>query len=799
MNFTNKTLKYYLLAATIVLFSGCSVWEDFTTYFNLYFNTSLLFEEAENDILSQKRDLFSNEPLIISSTAKASLVKVIEKSSKLLQFYSNSSYVEPTLMMLGKSFYYQANFQKSRRKFEELLARNTEDDEIITETNLWIAKCSFELNENTEALKILESVRIKAVEEDYENIIKESYVQEIKYRIKKEEYTIAINLATEFAEVYDDNVIRSQVYYELGNLYTLIKDSENAIAAYEKVFDYSPDFDLEIIATIKYANALRDAGQTDKALEVFEDIRRKDKFFASFNEIDFEIGKTLVQLGEYDEAYDQFVFVDSTYKSTAFAGAAKFEIAELYRTRFMNYDSAGIYYTKALSSNPPKDYVEKTRNYNTLFIKYARLRKDINKFDRQLYYSQNIDIFKEDSTNYVADSLQILADYLEKKEMENIWTVVDTAKQNKMYRDSTMIKDSIFVKNSINKVDSLIRIGEMNPTDTVGLRKSLQDSVKVRNLARLKDPKNPLNQLSSKQSQIKLDSVKFKRNPPLKLKISIDSAKTILAKNSLELGNLFLAELNIPDSALFHYNNILEKYPSKYYYPNTLYALGTYYQTIENKPKADSLFKTIYDNYKDRTIVNSAADKLGLPLIDLNFDPAKEQYASAEDLMLEGKYSQSLSRFYNIFLEYPKSTVAPQALYTSGWILENDLRLPDSAVVVYDTLISKYPRSIYVLQVAKKISTYKQEKARLQKAIQDSLSNIARLQKDTTFIAKNVEDKDSLDVINQAFGETETVDNRIAEDTDTVIATDAIIKNKPDVIHQKRKLEPLWDPRKHFN
>ena len=129
--------------------------------------------------------------------------------------------------MSNKSFYYQNNYQKSIRKFEELLATNP-DDEIATEANLWIAKCRFEMREFTEGLSILDVVRKKSVEEDYEKLIKESYVQEIKYRIKEEDYDLAINLANEFAEVYDDDVVRAQIYYELGNLYLLNKDNENA-------------------------------------------------------------------------------------------------------------------------------------------------------------------------------------------------------------------------------------------------------------------------------------------------------------------------------------------------------------------------------------------------------------------------------------------------------------------------------------------------------------------------------------------------------------------------------------------
>ena len=121
MTLRTKTVKQVFFASLLLFVSGCSVWDNFTTYFNLYFNTASLFEDAENEILTQKRDLFSNEPLVISGNARTSLTKVIEKSSKLLQFYSNSSYVDEALMMLGKSFFYQSDYQKSKRNLKSCL------------------------------------------------------------------------------------------------------------------------------------------------------------------------------------------------------------------------------------------------------------------------------------------------------------------------------------------------------------------------------------------------------------------------------------------------------------------------------------------------------------------------------------------------------------------------------------------------------------------------------------------------------------------------------------------------------
>ena len=796
MIFRNKTIKLLVLSVLLLIASGCSVWDNFTTYFNLYFNTATLFEDAELEILSQKRDLFSNDPLIIPGNAKASLVKVVEKSSKLLQFYSTSAYVDEALMMLGKSFYYQNNYQKSNRKFEELLATNIDDDELITEANLWMAKNSFELREITRALELIEQVRAKGIEEGYNLIIKESYVHEIKYRLREKDYTKAISLATEFAEVYNDDLIRAQIYYELGNLYTLIGEKENAITAYEKVFDYSPDFDLEVSTTIKYANALRNAGQTQKALEVFEDIRTKDKFSNSFNEIDFEIGKTLVELGEYNQALEQFRMVDTTYKNTPFSSASNFEMGELYRAKFLNYDSAGYYFSKSAVSNPPKEYVDKAKSNNLLFAKYSKLRNEINKFDKQLYYSQNIEIFIKDSTEYLADSLRILEEFLAQKEMQEIWKDVGTDTMLGKI-DSSFIKDSIFVKDSLIKVDSLIQIGEVSTFDTAGISNRLFEFRKQKRIEAENELKNKELQNLKNSGQLKLDSLDFKGNPPKRLSISIDSAKTIISKDNLELGNLFLTDLNVPDSAFFLYQQNLEKYSETSYYPNTLYAIGSYYLTIDEKEKADSLFRIIYENYKDKNIVNAAANKLNLPLIDLNYDPAKEIYASAEDYMLETDYSRSIDKFWSIYKEYPKSPLAPKALYASAFILEDNLFLLDSAASVYDTLIAKYPTTPYVKKVSQKISIYKQEKARIQKAIQDSLNALVQLKSDSTQIALNP-DEESEKLTEEVFGSV-VADTKIVEESNPVLNNEISDPKKQVGITQKKKYEPLWDPRKHFN
>lgn len=777
---SSQKIKIILSFAVLITFASCSVWQNFTTYFNLWYNIKTLFNEAEKDINSQKRDLFSNEPLVLSNAARNNLTKVVEKCSELLQFHSTTAYVDDVLLILGKSFYYQNNFQKAKRKFEELLATNPDED-ITLEANLWIAKCDMQLRNYSQGLAALKNVRQEALDKEIDFIINESFIEEIKYRIAQKEFDTAINLAEDFSEVVNDDEIKALVYYEIGNLYYQTKSYENAVAYYQKVFEYSPDIDTEIKASIRLGKALRESGRAEEATDFFGDLRRKDKFSESLAEIDLELGKSYSSMGDFTTALEQFTKVDTTYKGSPFAALASFEIAKLYKNELMNYDSAAIYFSRTVMNNPPKEYLDEAKNLNQLFTRYSTFRRIINNYDKQLYYAENPDIFIRDSTEYVQDSLKILQDYLEKKELADIWknaltqTIIDTTK-----KDSLFVRDSLFYQDSLAIVDSLTKVSVF--IDTAIVNRLLNEKMQIRIQQKKREADAKLSQ--EMQAMMKTDTVKFKNNPPQKPKITIDSLKTLLAKNRLELGNLFFTELNVPDSAKRLYLEITDKFSESKYYPDALLALGSYYQTVNENQKADSLFRVIYDNYKDRPIVNAAANKLGLPLIDLKYDPAEELYIEAESEMKSGNYDESFRKFFEIYKKHPESQYASKGLYAAGFILENNLRLADSAASVYDTLIRKYPSSQYVKTIAMKVNLYKQEKARIEREKQEALLN-------------KEEKKDSANVTELAFlgnTEEEIPEEEIKKEEETIVNQN--IKNEEIIKPTKRKLERLWNPRK---
>ncbi len=708
-----KKLMFLLPAIFIV---GCGIWGDFTTYFNLYYNTTDIFSQAENAIKSEKQDLFSTEELTVPGSAVQLLNKVIEKASQILQFHGQSAYVDNALLMLGKSFYYQKNYLKALREFQELIATQP-NSSLILEAKLWIGKTDIKLKNFDEALSILEAVKKQGIEDGKNDIISDAYVEEIKYKLIQHDDAGAISLSKELLNFSKDDERNAEIVYEIGKLYDILNDPENAILAFQKVFDYSPSFEIEFGAHLELGKAYREAGQPDKAMSIFNEMKSNKIYSDSYDQIVLEMGITEVDLKNYSEALNDFKIVDTAYTNSQSAGLANYQLGELYQYHIPNYDSASYYYSKSVTSRLPAEYILDANEYIQRFRKYKTLKDNIAQNYKKKEYIENPEAFIKDSVAFYSDTLKN-----QDEKNSNTETPVSTNNSRGRFNESRF--------SNLNKNENAVTKTAANLKAVSGI-------------------------------------------PPIRPNISVDSINFLLAQNLFELGNLFFTEFNIPDSAFYYYSTILDSFPQSRYQARTMYALGSYYETENENSKADSLFNIIYNNYKNENIVNAAANKLNKPLINLDYDPAIELYANAEKKFLNKDYKESLNEFYNIYLNYPKSALAPKALYASGWISENQLSSPDSAILFYDTLTAKYPRTIYAVKVGQEVSFYNLEKERIRKAYEDSLKLIENarldsLKADSLRINNNISPgtvpSDTTKVIKRPLGTTvkpDTINNSI--------------------------------------
>lgn len=680
----NKSIKIFSTLFGVVLltsFYGCGVWNDFTTYFNLYYNTSTLFSEAENTIQKEKKDIFALTESNVPSSAAASLTKVIEKCSNILQFNSESAFVDDALFMLGKSFYYQKNYLKALRKFQELIAKQAESD-YVPETELWITKTYFQLKNYSAAEKLLTQVIEKATKDENDELLTQAIIVKIKFEIGSEKISDAVKSLRSLVKVSDDGGINAQAKYQEGELLVKLGEKEEAAEAFNEVGNYSPSFEIELDAKINYGKIIRSLGKEDEALELFLNLLSKDKNSTSFDLLNFETGYTYLLKKKYDDALTYFGIVDTGYTNSTSAGQARFEMGYIYEKVFFNYDSASIFYLKAQTAPSNEEYTPFIKNKASVFTKYQKLNTEQSENNQKLRYVTDSTLFAKDSLEYViADSLAKLA-----------------AQENQ----------------------------EQNPqqqTPTQGRTRDFGSSRTTEN-ASAESKKTP------------------KLRAPVRPNISEDSIKVLLVKTKIDLGNLFYTDLDRPDSAFYYYNDLVEHYNLQAQKPQVLYALANYY-LVRDSAKADSILNYIYDNYKNESIVNAAAEILKKPKIDFKYDPAKDLYREAEVLMQKDEIKSSLKKFLAIYEKYPVSEYAAKSLLAGGYLLEEKLKLMDSAAVVYDSLVTKYPKTAFAQKVSPKLQTYKKEKERIRVAIEDSLKKIEneKLKKRTEDSLKIVAEK----------------------------------------------------------
>lgn len=655
-------------------FVGCGLWNDFTTYFNLYYNTSLLFETAEEAILAERKDIFVLSEPNIPTTANQNLNKVIEKCSKILQFNYESSFVDEALLMTGKAFYYQKSYTKSVRKFNELRVK-VPDSELIPEARLWIAKAEMQQKNFLVAANTLNELKSYAINNKEDKFYVSILIEETRLALFQKNNEDAVKACKELLNTRASSEILSQAAYQLGEIYFALGDYKNAAKAYKDVFLYSISFDVELNAEIKYAKSLSAIGEYEESFDIFNKLRSQEKNSASFAQIDFETALLYKAKGSYDEAFAKFKSIDTAFASSLYAGAARYELGELFEYHFLNYDSAYFYYSKASTSGSIPEYVQNIRTKNSTFSKFNLTRITLNGYLEQIYYAENPDAFTRDSIAFYSELER-------KKKLE----------ENPFFQD------------------------EPDTTGT-GVITELEDEGKGETGEDF-PPKENNPQLVIKPNE----NPEILKLPPKKPTLSADTLHYFIAKYKYDLANLYFNEIKNYDSAYYYYNELTVKYSEQSIYPYVLYAFGTYFIEINKKDIADSLFNIIYENYKNEKIVNAAAEQLGRPKIVFDFDPAEDEYVAAESLMLQKEYNPAMNGFYSIFLKYPTSPFAPKSLYTYGYILENHLMKLDSAASIYDTLIANYPISIYANNVRGKVAEYKADVLLQRQLKQDSIN-----------------------------------------------------------------------------
>jgi tetratricopeptide (TPR) repeat protein len=725
-----STKKFFVPVALafLFLFNSCGLWRDFTTYFNTYYNAKTLFDRLEEEILSQKKDPFefresstqtgqtqsqpyqqqqyqqqqqqfqqpqfqqqqqfqnvqqtqttqqfpsqrSSVPAMSMVQIKQELTRVIEKCSRILQFHKESSYVDDALFITGKSFYYQQEYASAQRKFLELAS--IQESSYHLENKLWLAKTYLQLRSFDEGLALIDEVKNDAIAAKKEKLLIDASITLIGFYLYREENRKAIDECNWLLGKIDDDEISALLSFQLGKINLKIGNEEEALNAFASVLKYSPTFEIEFESRIEHARLLKQLGRIDESEEKLVDLRDRGKFNTQMDRILVELGQVYYDKNQYEKAVKLFKEVDSTYKFNPTSGMASFKLGEIYERHYRDYDSSLKYYSKATSSFVERDIKTKANDRARNFDRYFSLKKTIADLNTQVIYIKQPEKFLRDSIDYDIAFKEFTEENRRKSEM--LQANLQTQQVNIEQRQIPQQNPQLDLQNQTKRKEEV----------TLAMLISL---------GKVQKPSRP--------------------------QISIDSLGTLLSQNYYNLGSHFFSEMDVPDSAYYYFKLILEEYPQKPNTPQTLFALGTYYETINEKQKADSLYKIIYEDYSKSGLYTEAGKKLGLikeevkKTVVATADPAEPLYIAAEERYYSKEFRDAIKAFREIYLNHPESSYAPKSIYYIGLIHE-ELKEYDSSAFYYGILSTKeYAATPLGKAVFAKYNEYKNEKDRIER------------------------------------------------------------------------------------
>lgn len=591
------------LLSILLTFNGCSFfgsigdaisdgYQNTVAYFNSYYNASRAFDDAEAEIAVSDKNSgirgFTDRPQPLSNTARQRLLMVNDKCSNILQFYPSSALVDDALMLIGKSYYYQAEYLRAERKFTEFLSQYP-DSPLSSEVRLWYVRTLARLKNNEEAIQVGESLLTQTeTEGETDFAVGAADVLGVLYeRMNQHQQSLA--MYDHLQKIAPDNEVRAWGLYRAGQKLVGLQRLEDAASRFKLAADNSDDRQFKYQCLLERIRVLRSLGRHEESLSLSNEMLNDFLFLQYSKELQFERGLTHLEAGEFQAAEDDFVAVDTTAGRSELGARASFERAKLYEYVRQDYRAARDAYTRA-TSFPVAEIVSTARKKQAGLTRY--------------------------------------------------WSLVD----------ARMKLDSLIVYGSVS--DSL-------PADSGAAK------------------------------------------PPLDL----DSLQSAAANSSYELGELFYIDIENPDSAVYWYGQALEDIDDSVRTPRIKYILAELALSYPTKQYADGLgmLRSIIERYPKSLYATRAKTQLGISLDPSETDNGEILYKKAEARIDSGDYVEAITTLRTIAKEFPFSPFASKSAYTIGWLYENRLSQPDSALSEYARLLQSYAGTPYAAVVRPRI------------------------------------------------------------------------------------------------
>jgi len=592
---SNKVFKIYIMnmkklwiSVFILFLSGVNC-----AYFNTFFNAKKAFSDAQK--LSEKRESEN-----ISQQEKTLYDKSIEKASVILEKHRDSRWVDDAILLIGKSFYYQGEYNKAAIKFSEL-SENFPDSKLIPESIFYWGLVLMKLENYTMAEDKLRLAIDSGISDDLKN---QAYMYMAELLLMRNDYEGAIREFRKNLAIVTDNDLKAQMQIRLGQCYLELEDYEKAKEEFRKVEDFDPSYKISFEGKFNYAITLRRQGDYENAIIILERLLKDQKIFEEFPRIELEIAHCITMQKDFEKAIERYKNIAEEYSGTAPASEALFNAGEINFKNLFDFEKAKELYTKANTQNVPEEIRLKTNGRLKDISSIIQLQKQIFKRDVKTVKpagknKNNEEKVKndEEAEPKIPAQNHVKTKKEKENESENIFRFAEIFYEKVEAPDS-----AIFYLNKIVNDYEGVKVYPKS----LFLLSHLHENYK-------NDKKKSKALLKRIVEEYPLSSYGIEAKKKLGLNVSVNDKENDPCEEKFKSAEDLVTNGQIDESAMSIYREIINNHPESEYAPKSLYTLGWIYENyMYDNSKALQEYEKLVEDYPDTKYSSIARKKLSV-------------------------------------------------------------------------------------------------------------------------------------------------------------------------------------------
>ena len=599
--------------------------------FNTYYNAQQFFQQAEQ---SRARST-SSQP----SSAEIELYnKAIKKASKVITFHPKSKLVDDALLLMGKAFYRKSEYSKALRKFDELIT-NFPESKLVFEATFWLGRSYYANGNHERAEKSLSHIvnqkKAKKWAAEAQFLLAEMAFQKQRYEYALREYEKVV-------ERFPKSSRSAEAQYRLGQCLTLLDNPYEARLAYDNVFAFSPHDTVKLNATFSIGQSLREEGRYNQAIDVFEELLKDSKNMDYYAAIRLEIAECEAEKGALETSISEYEKIIEDYPKSEGSAEAHYRLGLIYLEALGDFEKAKEHLDAVKMEFAKSQYAHESQRISTnigeltdLYQKLSPLPLDSTDVDSLSHPEEQMFIARADDATLdeLVDSILASVGALEEEEQSEV------------------------------QLPGGVPGVELSNLPATGAEEQTRE------------PETGLGEPSPASTEPATAS-------------AIDTAEV-----HFKLAEHYLFQFSKADSALKHYQTVVNRFPESDYGAKSAYAIAWISDIILNEAaEAQEAYLSTIESFPGTPYDKAARRALG-EQTDQEQDSslAQAQFLEAEAMFLNGGDVDSLIEAYQkVIDEYPDSPYAPKAGYAIAWILEYIVSQPEAAEEIYRNLETEY-------------------------------------------------------------------------------------------------------------